>query len=153
MSISNVNIQDLNKIKRTVPKSCWGKIVKGSMGSFLEPPTHPTHLYSVKSVFGNTFYMSIESAADDKENWLDERTRAEAKKIMSEWKPLPIENKDVQEWINKVLKYFKHCYQGKNGEWEAGSLIIDTDDSNLIKNQDKHAGVHLIRKYYPNFKL
>jgi hypothetical protein len=128
-------------------KSNWGKIADSGMGGFLNPPAHPEHTKSIVSFFGDTFSISLSAAV--KETWLDDETRNKAKRILSNWKPPDIESPEVQEWILKVLGYFKNCYQSENGSWDASDLRI-VNDSSLLP-VDKHAGVYLIRKYYHDF--
>ena len=136
--------------KRYTPRSNYGKIVHEGMGSFLEPPTHPSHYYRVKSSYGDTFAMSLEAAAES--DWLNYKTRKKAKEILDSWKPLPLNDPRTQDWIHQVLGYFKDCYQGKNGSWNVSDLEINPN-IDPIKNQDRHAGVHFIRKYYPHYRL
>lgn len=135
-------------LKRNAPKSAWGKIVSGSMGSFLEPPTHPNHHYEVRSVYGDTFGIALSEAS--KTDWLDEQTRALAKIIMNNWTPPPIDAVLVVDWIHQVLGYFKNCYKGES--WKASNLVIDSL-CDPLSNQNTHAGVNRIRQYYPQYKL
>jgi hypothetical protein len=132
----------------------YGRIVNEGVGGFLNPPTHPEHSYSVHSSYGDTFSMSLTSAAEA--SWLNPATRGAAKGKLKAWKPLPIEHPDVQDWIYRVMGYFKGCYAwpSDNGDinWNADKLDIDTIKDPVLL-QDNHAGVHLIRKYYPEFKL
>ena len=136
-----------NPQKRNASRSCWGKIVDGSMGSFLEPPTHPNHRFEIRSVYGDTFGVALSSAVDTE--WLDDKTKAEAKKIMDDWTALLISNILVEDWIHQVLGYFKNGYKGQS--WNVGDLVFDSRDP--VSNQNDHAGVHFIRKYYPQYKL
>jgi hypothetical protein len=132
----------------TTSRRNYGKIdyANGS-GGFLDPPTHPHHTKSVRSSYGDTYTLSLESAAQAE--WLNSATKAQAKGILSRWQPLPLEDERTQAWILQVLGYFKNCYKGDGPEpecWHAGNLKIDNYGSD-----DDHAGVHLIRKYYPEF--
>lgn len=119
---------------------------KQGAGGFLNPPTHPEHTMSVQ---GKDMSCSLSYAAQSMESPLKEQCQA----ILDAWKPLPIEHPDVQTWIRQVLGYFKDCYQGRGNDetaWHAGNLHIEARDPML--NRDLHAGVHLIRKYYPEFE-
>lgn len=123
------------------------------MGGFLNPPGHPEHNYSVqfdlKRRLENRGSMALSSAVDCE--WLDDSTRAAAKRKLDEWKPKPLESEDVQDWILHVLGYFKNCFRGVGKEpecWHVQNLVI----VNKGQSPDDHAGVHLIRKYYPDFK-
>lgn len=129
-------------------KRDYGKIIHEGAGGFLCPPTHPMHKWSVKSSYGDTFFMCLETAAYDSP-WLNADTRVRAKQILAAWKPLPITDVSVQDWIRQVLGYFRNCYQAENGSWKAGELRILKQGEALP--YDKHAGVHLIRKYYPDY--
>lgn len=128
-----------------------GRIVRSGMGGFLNPPTHPEHSVSVKTENGG---MSLQTAADCE--WLSDSLRAQAKKWLDNWesqKPSLDEDK-IQDWIHQVLGYFVGCYQGDpslgDESWYAGKLLINLR-SNPMDNVDTHAGVHFIRKFYPDF--
>lgn len=142
----NPKTQEVNHMP--TPRSCYGKIVNTGMGGFLNPPTHPQHSYSVHSTYGNTFSMSLTSATNS--DWLEPSVKARAKRILNLWKPLPIEDVQIQDWIQNVLGYFAGCYQGENGSWNADDLKIDKLIDPLTQ-ADKHVGVNYIRKYYPDY--
>lgn len=137
-----------NPQKRNASRSCWGKIISGSMGSFLEPPTHPNHHHSIQSVYGDTFSIALSSAVDTE--WLDDKTKAEAKKIMDDWTVPPITDVSIIDWIHQVLGYFGSGYKGQS--WNVSDLVFDSKRDS-VSNQNDHAGVHFIRKYYPQYKL
>lgn len=137
--------------RKDTRKSNWGKITDSGCGGFLNPPTHPEHTQSVTSVYGHTFYISLTGAVAA--DWLDDECRTAARKILDAWEPLPLESPEVQGWISQVMGYFKGCYQGPTGSWNASDLYIGRCDLFAMENQDRHAGVHLIRKYYPEFVL
>jgi len=130
-------------------KRNYGKIVHEGQGGFLNPPTHPEHEYCVHSTYGDTFWISLSSAAESE--WLNAATKARAKGILNRWQPLPIEHPDVKQWIHQILGYFRNCYQSASGSWQAGELrILKAGDDPLPV--DLHAGIHLIRKYYPEYQ-
>jgi hypothetical protein len=129
-------------------RSEYGKIINSGMGGFLNPPTHPEHTFSVHSTDGDTFSMSLSSAAAAE--WLEPRVKARAKGILKRWTPLPLEDQQVKDWIYQVLGYFSGCYRGEDGSWNASDLKIDKT-LDPIANADKHAGVNCIRKYYPEY--
>lgn len=140
--------------QQTIDRQNIGKIVSGSMGCFLEPPLHPTYSYEVISKYnrGNYFSMSIDSATTCE--WLDEETKKKAQDIMRTWKPLPIEDERVRDWILQVLGYFRDCYadmtKPANIRWNASELkIIKHTFPDMFSL--RHAGVHHIRKYYPTY--
>lgn len=128
-------------------------IKQGSAGSFLEPPTHPSHHYEVT---GHGYFASIMAAAKDPE--VDIYTRTQAKTILRKWRAPAITNKEVQDWIYQVLGYFKHCYKSldpsldEEETWYASNVRIDTELDPVV-NQNQHVGVHFIKKYYPKFVL
>ena len=123
-----------------------GYIVNKGMGGFLNPPTHPEH---DRSVQGKNFSMSLTGALEA--DWLTDHTKLKAKTILDAWEPLRLDL--VKDWIYQVLGYFHDCYVGQdeqgNASWNADKLRIAKIDPML--NIDLHAGVHLIRKYYPEY--
>jgi len=129
-----------------------GRIVKESMGSFLDPPTYPTHFYSVETDLNRPRKyrgcMSLTFAV--KCEWLHDITKQKAKELLDSWQRPPIDRADIQDWIHQVLGYFHHCYKGKS--WKAEDLIIDSE-RDPIEHQDEHAGVHWIRRFYPEYRL
>jgi hypothetical protein len=122
------------------------------MGSFLYPPEHAHYNWHVGSKYADTFFMSLESAAES--DWLDPETKDRAKTILDGYSPPNINAPHVQQWIGEVLRHLRHCYEGEAslGEerWSAGNLRID-HVAKQVENQDTHAGIHWIRKWYPDF--
>lgn len=96
--------------------------------------------------------MSLSSASDCA--WLDATIRAEAKRILDDWRPLPIDSAEVQSWIRQVFGYFRNCYRNpdKSGadQWHASHVLIRERDP--LENAADHCGVHLIRHYYPDYQ-
>ncbi len=132
------------------------KLVHEGMGGSLCPPGHPMHDWSVqtgRSDNPNGCYC-LESAATL--DYLPPAIRGAASGKLKRWEreKLPLTNERVQDWIAHVLGYFKGCYSGQNdkGEtsWNAGDLRIKPDADPML-NADIHAGVHLIRGYYPEY--
>jgi hypothetical protein len=125
-----------------------GRISNNGMGGFLCPPSHPEHSMSVSFVDGR---MSLSSAITCE--WLNPATRYDAKKILDKWEKPDINNPEIKKWIRQVLGYFANCYKGDGKEpecWNVSNLKM------LKKGQrkpavDNHAGVRLIRKYYPEY--
>jgi hypothetical protein len=66
-----------------------------------------------------------------------------AKKMLDDWQH-PIDH----EWVLQVLGFFKGCYAGSQG-WAVPVLVLDKRDP--MEHIDKHAGVHFIRKFYPDY--
>ena len=122
------------------------------MGGFLNPPTHPEHSISVESIKRDDFCMSLSSAVES--DWLSPYVRELARDILNAWVPPALESPAIQEWIAQVLGYFRGCYVGQdkqgNRSWNASDLRI-SQDADPVLGADLHAGVHLIRKYYPEF--
>lgn len=69
------------------------------------------------------------------------------------WVPLPADHPEVAEWRLHVLGYFRNCYRSPHHPepecWHAGNLAISERDP--IAHAEDHAGVHLIRRYYPAY--
>ena len=128
-----------------------GKIAKGGMGCFLNPPKHPEYYCHVKNIAGDKragrFNMSLEAAADSTS--LDDHIRGVARKILRQWKPLPLDSEPVQNWIHHVLGYYKNCYS-KDGVGHDVNKDMVVDKSGE-RNLDTHLGVMHIRRYYPEY--
>ena len=132
-----------------------GLIVHPGMGGFLNPPTHPEHDWHVETDLRrrpeNRGGMSLSAAVDA--TWLDPATRAEAKKLLKSWQPPSPSSPEITDWRQQVLGYFRGCYRNPgspDGEWNASNLVID-QNRDPIANADDHAGVHLIREFYPDY--
>lgn len=139
----------------TTMKKEKGRIRRKGMGGFLNPPTHPEHAMSVETDLirrpENRGSMSLTAAVDAE--WLDDATRASAKRILEAWQSPPIESPEVQEWILKVLGYFKGCWKGDGPApecWNVQNLRMGKG-AGPGADLTHHAGVHLIRKYYSDF--
>jgi hypothetical protein len=133
-----------------------GYIVREGMGGFLCPPGHPAHTFSVFEGPRNNPRSMTSLEGTIGAEWFSEKVRAEAKALLDGWaaeKPA-IDSPEVQEWILQVLGYFRGCYRnpGIDGlrQWAASDLIINSD-RNPLEYLDDHAGVRLIRQYYPGF--
>lgn len=133
-----------------------GAIVREGAGGFLNPPGHPEHKLSVetdlKRAKHNRGSMSLRAAAEC--DWLDDNTRRRAQDELNRWEPLPLDSDEIQDWIAQVLGYFRNCYRGEGDEpecWNAGNLRILNPDEEALP-YDLHAGVRLIRRYYPDFQ-
>jgi hypothetical protein len=141
-----------------------GKIVAQGMGGFLTPPGHPEHSYSVQTDLRrrpwNRGSMSLSFAATCE--WLDPFTKRQAKDMLDRWqrerpgialRGLAIKS-DLLDWVQQVLGYFRGCYRNPSApadkQWDCGNLIIDQKRNPLDYIGD-HAGVNLIRRYYPEY--
>jgi hypothetical protein len=111
-----------------------GRIVAEGMGGFLCPPTHPMHTHSVELDLRkrpeHRGSMSLEAAVDAE--WLDDVTRNAARAMLAKWERPALDSAEVQDWIAQVLGYFNLRTGGEHSD-------------------DEHAGVLLIRRYYPEF--
>lgn len=129
-------------------------ITRSGMGGFLNPPTHPEHTFSVierNSRGAESGCMSLTAAVEA--SYLPDSIRQRAVGILKEWQAPAIESPEIQEWVLQVLGYFRGCYRNPAAgaeEWHAGKLIISQSRDPLEAPGD-HAGVHLIRQYYPEF--
>ena len=133
-----------------------GKIVITGMGGLLCPPGHPMLTQSVQTDLRrrpqNRGGMALDYAV--KSPMLDEATREAARKALASWKKLPLDAPEIQDWIRKVLGYCRDCYNldpDNESGWHIKNLTIDTD-RDPIEYADCHAGVHMIRQYYPEYK-
>lgn len=125
-------------------------------GSFLEPPFSKTHQFGIVAGYdhGNGYqeYASIEYYLNN-EN-VPNSAKRQIKSIIGKEEKPPIDDPAIQEWILHVLGYFKSCYVGQdkqgNFSWNASDLVIEKN-SDPVLNANNHAGVHFIRKYYPDF--
>lgn len=129
------------------------RIVNKGFGCFLNPPTYPEYsksvfFWDIKPEFGQ--YCCLSYAVDW--NRLEDNIKQAAKQILDTWQKPDINNPDIQKWILKVMKTYKHLYRGLDGNWAWSDLLKDKQYDPVI-NQDSHAGVHFIRKYYPEFIL
>jgi hypothetical protein len=121
------------------------KLVNRGMGGFLNPPTHPEHEWSVIEIERNREVgsMMLTLAA--------EQSFQPAVDKLAAWVAPPLDSSEVQDWISQVLGYFKGCYKGQGEDgWNCTKLRIHQKPDPML-NIDTHAGVHLIRKYYPEF--
>lgn len=137
-----------------------GAIRQTGMGGFLNPPGHPEHTHHIETDLRrrpwNRGGMSLSTAV--KCEYLDDATRAAARKLLDTWlaNKQPLDSPEVQGWVRQVLGSFKGCFKGQEtapgagDEWDVGKLRINSEVDPLL-NADLHAGVHLIRKYYPEF--
>ncbi len=137
----------------TMTKKEAGRIAASGMGGFLNPPTHPEHTHSVETDLRlrpeNRGSMSLTAAIECE--YLDDATRAAARTVLASWVRPALDSSEIQEWVKQVLGYFKGCFKGEGpNQWNASELRIDNKIDPLL-NADLHAGVRLIRKYYPEF--
>lgn len=125
------------------------RIVNRGMGGFLNPPTHPEHFYSVE---GSNFSYCLSGAIMSGE-YIDQSVVRQVNQLLTQWQPPEIDSPEIQDWILQVMGYFAGCYQGANESFNASDLQIRRKGkgSHRPPTPDKHAGVHFIRKFYPDF--
>ena len=140
-----------------MPKAiCPDKVVSGSMGNFLCPPTYPTHFFHVETDRNrrkeNRGGVSLESAKDY--SWIHESARVEAYKLLRDWQRPAIDSEEIEDWIVEVLRYFKNCYlsskQVASGKRNVSDLICNSE-FNPYAYKDIQAGTAFIQRYYPDF--
>lgn len=124
-------------------------IGEGGAGGFLNPPGHPAHTKHITNAHRDS--ISIES----KYEWLPVSIMKQCDDLVAKWNETKPSLKDGEglAWVHKVLGYFNHCYKGVGEHcWHADQLKVDHDDELApMQHIDDHAGVHFIRKYYPDF--
>lgn len=132
------------------------RIANDGMGSFLCPPGHPEHTMHVETELHrrreNRGGMSLSYAAACEH--LDPAVSKAAKQLLDDWAAnrMPLESAEVQKWIRQVLGYFVTCYKGDGEDpWNVSNLKMDAE-RDPMQNVDEHAGINLIRKYYPEFQ-
>lgn len=133
------------------------RVVRNGQGNFLDPPEYPSHEYHVQTDLRrrpeNRGSMSLTHAVEEAP-WLDPDTKRKAKELLDKWKTSrpALNSQRVQDWIHQVLGYFKNSYRNPSAgsqQWNVSKLIFDERDP--VHNADDHAGVHRIRKFYPDF--
>ncbi|HEY5657143.1 MAG TPA: hypothetical protein VIY27_05095 [Myxococcota bacterium] len=139
-------------------KPVSARVTYRGMGGFLNPPTHPEHHLHVETDLRrrpeNRGGMSLSAAAEC--DYIDPRARAEAQRRLAKWEPLPIDDPAIVDWVHQVLGYFRGMYQGLRGpvppgtEWHVENLFSDPE-RDPVQSADSHAGVHYIRKFYPEY--
>jgi hypothetical protein len=85
-------------------------------------------------------------------DWISADTRGRAAGMIKRWhaNPPAIDSEPVQRWISQVLGYFRGCYVPESGSRNASDLVIDRN-RDPVKHAADHAGVRLIRDFYPDF--
>lgn len=139
------------------------QIIQEGMGGCLCPPGHPMLTQCVETDLrrkpGNRTHMSLEEAMESP--LIDAATRRAVKTILRTWErsKLPLTDPAVREWILQVLGYFAGCYCRGDGskpeDWHCANLVITGTKQGKEPGRkltvDQHAGVHLIREYYPDY--
>ena len=135
-----------------------GRLIPGSAGSFLTPPGHPEQRFVIETDLRrkpeNRTHLNLSSAVDDE--WLEPGARAAARKALADWeknKP-SLDHPAVEEWVRYVLSYYRGSYATRGTEgaerWNVSNLEFD-QELDPVENADRHAGVRMIRRYYPEY--
>lgn len=142
----------------TTKKYISARIVTDSgSGGFLNPPGHPEHTQSVETDLRrrpeNRGRMSLSGAVTA--DYLPPVIRGRASGILKRWANENAGTEPDAAWVAQVLGYFRNCYRNpaapEGQEWHAGNLVIDRDRDPMAEPAD-HAGINLIRQYYPGFQ-
>lgn len=138
------------------------RIARDGMGGFLSPPSHPEHFVHIQvcskyAQFKNADCYSIGSLLEpDKANdpYIPAGAITAAKRLMKEWeeKKPGLDNPETQDWILQVLGYFRSCYIPASGSRNASDLEIVHESLEPVYPWNRHAGVALIRDYYPDYQ-
>lgn len=138
------------------PKPVSARVTYRGMGGFLNPPTHPEHHLHVETDLrrrkDNRGGMSLSAAAEC--DYIDPRVRAEAKRRLAKWEAPPSDDPAIVDWRHQVLGYFRGMYRKPATphpyEWHVANLASDPE-RDPIEHADAHAGVHHIRRFYPDY--
>lgn len=118
-----------------------------SCGCFLEPPNHPSYSYAWETI---DEYASVDTVAKNEHGYFPEKAVWLANKFLDDYDINEQSPELVQDWIHKVLGYFKNCYS-KDG------VTRDVNDGLIVAKQgekyplDHHLGVMHVRQYLPDW--
>lgn len=91
------------KLNYQLPKSYH--LGNMGIGCFLEPPNHPRYFaQSIYTQYGNNPPYTQPQIMYKRNGYSD------IEQVDKHFKPLPINNPRVIEWINYCFGYFRHCY-------------------------------------------
>lgn len=120
----------------------------GGTGSFLCPPKHGRHGYSLEEYAGPRGRRVIGVYAIDYVLSADADASAELRRtvqrIMSEPLPQPSEM-----WLAMVYGYYRHMWLPQDGSRNAVDLISQRDTEVSDLPPERHAAVAAIREYFP----
>ena len=107
------------------------RIIKGSQGSFLDPPDSPTTKYSVVGWYSGhrtrepDASMSLDYALSDPD--VPEVIKARIRKLYEDADMQPTE-----EWLAQVYSYFKNCYSPDGEDRNVSRCLIISPNLNLV---------------------
>jgi hypothetical protein len=137
----DIDTDDESVFEHRTEDEVWA-IVRGKAGSFMEPPGHISHRYSVTSygVYGGDSYGSVTNALDNE--WTPEPVKEFLRGLMER------ENKPVCDelWLRKTYLYFKHCFSPDGEDRNVSDCIID---SSGIGRADWHLGYMYVKARFP----
>lgn len=138
-------------------------IIQGSQGCFIDPPNYPTYKYYIEDISKTCSISLSKNMLNNPEySYVDRDVKLKAEKLINVW----FENRPclsspiVKDWIYQVLGYFSNCFQSIDGSWDADKLRckhLKNKDKNfyyryMVRTQLLNAGVHHIKKFYPEYK-
>lgn len=129
------------------------EVAAGGAGGFLNPPGHPEHSWSVVAYRRREMTCLMSLSAAVAADYVSESVRAEAVRLLADWRTASEGKAPDPAWVRSVLAYFRGCYRNlKAGEkqWHASHLILDSKRDPMAQPEE-HAGVNLIRGFYPGF--
>jgi len=130
------------------------KIANTGCGGFLAPPNHPTKDKCIEEYEGSELVGIYSIEHTDRTN-CDSIFMLRCLELIDIWKEskLAINCEETEDWIHQVLGYFRGGYGNPNipepERWNVSNLEFDNRDP-LINFADS-AGVHCIRKFYPEY--
>ena len=137
------------------------KLVAGSAGCFLDPPSFPTHRWHIETDCNrhkeNRGSISLTYAAEC--SWLPECLRNQAQAMINSWKQdNPFFNRqdpELLDWAHQCLGYFRNCWLDERLDLTAArkceNLIIDPKPEATPDNVLLMRGVDHIREFFPSF--
>lgn len=124
------------------------RIVRDSMGSFLDPPGSPQHTFSVRGWYGvfatrdADFHGSLWSALDDE--YCPESVK---ERIRDLFKSAELRASDA--WLDQVYGYFKNCYAPEDGDRDVQRAIILKPDDEPLPPERHLAYLH-VKQWFPD---
>lgn len=117
----------------------------GGSGSFLCPPGHPRHTYSLHGYASPRsrsaiLIAAVDSALTDPE--VPDSVRASVQRIMDTATLIPSE-----AWIGHLYGYFRNMYAPESGTRNVSEAVNDPANQTPA---DRHLAVMYIREYFPD---
>lgn len=128
------------------------QVVNKGYGSWLLPPDHPDHAYSVEYWKPRQpEILTLAQAINDPRIEIAIRERCE--EIVNEWKESSSVY-DKAEWVSMVLGYWRNCYTSKtpHAEYNRNVCLWIDYESDPLEFAHAHTGVNWIRQFYPDYE-